>query len=226
MKLIGITGKSGSGKTTLSNMLAQQYPEIGVVHIDDILGDIKLKYFKFLMKENNKGERTKVDSKFKMFIYQNRILFNMFMKFRAKLIKKPLQQQISQLQNEGKTTVIIDDIFLQYHRCYKNLSMILQMTRPYIDRKMAVMERDGVTKEEMVAYDVAHHTGNYRDSKNVNTIKICNNGGKEELQAISQQIYEKHLIPFKTKYKVTRQRQQIKIQDRTETIQIDRKEER
>lgn len=61
MKLIGVTGKAGSGKTTFSDILSQK-DDIGVIHIDDILRDIKLKYFKWLMKEDKQGEKTKVNS--------------------------------------------------------------------------------------------------------------------------------------------------------------------
>ena len=93
MKLIGITGKAGSGKTTFSNMLAV-YPNIEVIHIDDILNKIKLKYFRLLMKKNHNGKKTKVDSKLKLLLYKNKLLFTLFMKFRAKLIKKPLTLEI------------------------------------------------------------------------------------------------------------------------------------
>ena len=60
---------------------------------------LDIKHLKF------EGKKTKVDSKLKTFIYQNKLLFNMFMKFRAKLIEKPLQQRISQLKKEGKNLV-------------------------------------------------------------------------------------------------------------------------
>ena len=65
MKLIGVTGKSGAGKTTFSNYLKENSKDIEVIHIDDLLRDIKLKYFKFLMKEDKNGEKTKVDYKLK-----------------------------------------------------------------------------------------------------------------------------------------------------------------
>ena len=51
MNLVGVTGKSGAGKTTFSNYLKENSKDIEVIHIDDLLRDIKLKYFKFLMKE-------------------------------------------------------------------------------------------------------------------------------------------------------------------------------
>ena len=41
MKLIGITGKAGAGKTTISNIMAQNY-NVGVIHVDDVLKEVKL----------------------------------------------------------------------------------------------------------------------------------------------------------------------------------------
>ena len=45
MKLICVTGKSGAGKTTFSDYLKENSKDIEVIHIDDLLRDIKLKYF-------------------------------------------------------------------------------------------------------------------------------------------------------------------------------------
>lgn len=202
MELVGITGKSGSGKTTFSNMLAQN-SEIGVIHVDNILKDIKLKYFKFLMKENVHGEKTKVDSGLKTMLYKNKILFNIFMRFRAKLIEKPLTTEINNLKSDRKKIILIDDIFLQHLTCYKDLSLLFLIERPFIDRRISLMERDGLTKEEVVAYDIAHFTGNYKEiSHNRKTIKIINNDSKENLNIIAEKIYKKHFVSFKNKYKV------------------------
>ena len=59
MKLIGVTGKSGAGKTTFSDYLKENSKDIEVIHIDDLLRDIKLKYFKFLMEKRKNGEKNK-----------------------------------------------------------------------------------------------------------------------------------------------------------------------
>ena len=60
MNLVGVTGKSGAGKTTFSNYLKENSKDIEVIHIDDLLRDIKLKYFKFLMKEDKNGKKRKL----------------------------------------------------------------------------------------------------------------------------------------------------------------------
>ena len=48
MKLIGIMGKPGSGKTTFSDYLGRK-DTVGVIHVDDLVADIKKKYFKFFL---------------------------------------------------------------------------------------------------------------------------------------------------------------------------------
>ena len=207
MKLIRITGKAGSGKTTFSNMLAV-YPNIEVIHIDDILNKIKLKYFRLLMKKNHNGKKTKVDSKLKLLLYKNKLLFTLFMKFRAKLIKKPLTLEIERLKKNNAKYIIIDDIFLQHQSCYKDLSSIILMKRPYTARKNSLMERDKISKEEVVSYDMAHFSGNYKElTHNNKTIEITNKGDENDLLDLSKHFYEKHLQKksqnMKDKYKVT-----------------------
>lgn len=201
MKLIGVTGKSGSGKTTFSNMLAEK-PNIEVIHIDDILKEIKLKYFKIFLTKDNNGERTKIDSNLKTILYSNKIIFDLFMKFRAKLIENKLDREISRLVQAGNDTIIIDDIFIKYHKVYENISKIFIVNRPYMDRQQAIKERDNLTKKEIVAVDLAHYKENYKEIKaNKNVEIINNNGTQEELSNTVQKIYERQFINFKDKYK-------------------------
>lgn len=226
MKLIGVTGKAGSGKTTFSDILSQK-DDIGVIHIDVILTDIKLKYFKWLMKEDKQGDKTKVNSNLKKILYKNKILFRMFMAFRAKLIEKPLEEEISRLENHGKKVILIDDIFLQYQACYKNLSKVFLIQRPFIQRQKALIERDELTKEEVVAYDVAHVSGNYKDKyKGKNVIKIINNGSKDDLAAKAEKIYEMNFTTIREKYRVKNKNENpvIKVAKIT-TTNLQRKEE-
>ena len=203
MKLIGVTGKSGAGKTTFSNMLSEK-SNIGVIHIDEILTEIKLKYFKLFMKNNNKGEKTKVNSKLKIFIYKNKAIFNIFMNIRAGLIKKSLNERIEKMQSEGKEYVLIDEIFIKHLDVYKDFSKIFIIERPYCARKEALKERDDLTKEEIVANDIAHYKGNYKEiALKDNIEKIYNNGTEQDLRIKANDIYTKHFITFKDKYKQT-----------------------
>lgn len=202
MRLIGVTGKSGAGKTTFSNMLAQK-DNIGVIHVDDILREIKLKYFELLMKEDKNGEKTKVDSKMKMVLYKNKPLFKAFMRVRAKLVEERLKRRIDDLEKQGKRVVLVDDIFLQYQTCYKNLERIFLVERPYVDRRKAVADRDGLTKEEVVAYDMAHYTGNYREIMNQpKVVKINNCGDEQELENSVETVYSKYFASIKEKMRV------------------------
>ena len=201
MKLIGVTGKSGSGKTTFSDMLAEN-PNIDVIHIDDILYDIKLKYFKLIMKENKDGEKIKVDSKLKTFIYKNKIIFNLFMKFRAKLIEKPLEKEIQRLKSQGIENIVIEDTFIKYHKRYKDMAKVFFIQRPYIARIEALQAREKLPKEEVVAADVAHHKGHYNEeATNKVLYKINNNSTPEELKQKAQEIYIENFALFKDKHK-------------------------
>lgn len=201
MKLIGITGKSGAGKTTFSNIMAK-HEDVGVIHIDDLLREIKLKYFKSLMQKSNTGEKTKVNSGLKMLLYKNRIIFNLFMKFRAKLLKKRIDSKIQELQDSGKKVIIIDDIFIKSLHIYDDLEKVLLVERSYVNRKQALKERDDLTLQDIVASDIAHFKGIYRDThKNSKIEKITNKGSKEELIIKAKEIYEKYCTPQKSRFR-------------------------
>ena len=198
MKLIGVTGKSGAGKTTFSNYLKENSKDIEVIHIDDLLRDIKLKYFKFLMKEDKNGEKTKVDSKLKNYIYKTKPIFFMFSKFRAKLIEPALNRRLRELQ--GKRIVIIDDIFIKYHKIYKDFKQIYLVERTYVNRRKSLQQRDEITKEEIVAYDMAHFTGNYKEIKDdKRLIKIQNNSDEKSLREKAREVYLENMLSEREK---------------------------
>lgn len=202
MRLIGITGKAGSGKTTFSNGLAQK-ESIGVIHIDDIWEKIKRKYFKIAMESDGEGSKTKANSKLKLAVYKNKIFFRLFMALRSKLMEKDISKEINRLENMGKRVIIIDDIFLQYQKCYKDISLVFLMERPYLKRKNSLIERDHISKEEVVIYDMAHTSGSHQEkNKNKNIIRINNNKGKEELLAEVEKIYNFNFAPLRKRYRV------------------------
>lgn len=193
MKLIGITGKAGAGKTTFSDYLAQNSKDIGIIHVDDLIKELKLKYFKFLMKKDNKGEKVKVDSRLKKFLYKNKIVFSAFMKFRTKLISHSLERRINELSD--KRIILIDDIFIKYHKLYNDLEKIYVLERAYTNRREALIQRDGISKEEIMAYDLAHYRGNYKEIKgDIRVTKIENDGDKEKLKQKARKVYEETLL--------------------------------
>ena len=198
MNLVGVTGKSGAGKTTFSNYLKENSKDIEVIHIDDLLRDIKLKYFKFLMKEDKNGEKTKVDSKLKNYIYKTKPIFFMFSKFRDKLIEAASNRKLKELQ--GKRIVIVDDIFIKYHKIYKDFKQIYLVERTYVDRKNSLQQRDDITKEEIVAYDMAHFTGNYKEIKDdKRIIKIKNDSDEETLRKKAREVYLENMLSKREK---------------------------
>ena len=97
MKLIGITGKTGAGKTTMSNMLAE-HEDVGVIHVDELVDELKIKYFKFLMKKDAQGRKAKIDPNLKKIIWENKLFLSLVMRFRARILKKPLEARIEELK--------------------------------------------------------------------------------------------------------------------------------
>ncbi len=57
MIYIGVTGKSGAGKTTFSNFWSTK-SNVGVIHFDDLVDDVKKKYFKLFIVKKASEERT------------------------------------------------------------------------------------------------------------------------------------------------------------------------
>ena len=152
MKLIGITGKAGAGKTTISNIMAQNY-NVGVIHVDDVLKEVKLKYLKLFMDKDNKGEKTKVNGKIKMFLFRNKIMFNLIMKFRNLLVTKYIENEIQKLQDKGKDIILIDDIYIKFLHIYNNLDRLFVVERNYNERKEALKQRDDLTLQKLYEVD-------------------------------------------------------------------------
>ena len=201
MKLMGVTGKSGAGKTTFSNIISQNN-DVGVIHIDDLLKEIKLKYFKFLMNTDNHGEKTKVNGNLRMLLYKNRTIFIFFMKFRAFLLRKRINNAIKELHDYGKKIIIIDDIFINFLHVFNDLDRIFILQRSYTERKEALKKRDDLTLKEIVASDIAHFKGIYKDNYNSNTTEnIINNGSKGLLERKAKEIYDKYCQSSKSKFK-------------------------
>lgn len=190
MKIIGITGKAGAGKTTFSDYLGTK-EGIGVIHIDDLFSEIKSKYLKFLMNENKEKATTKLRSNHKTRLYTNPLLFKIFMKFRSKSIEKSLNRKIKELSEENDI-ILVDDIFISYHKIYQQMKEVFLIQRPYIKRCMALIERDELSKEEIVLYDRANDRGNHEKiSKSKKTTIIANKRNKEDLEKTAEQLYRK-----------------------------------
>ena len=122
----------------------------------------------------------------------------MFSKFRAKLIEPALNRKLKELQ--GKRIVIVDDIFIKYHKIYKDFKQIYLVERTYVDRKNSLQQRDDITKEEIVAYDMAHFTGNYKEIKDdKRIIKIKNDSDEETLRKKAREVYLENMLSKREK---------------------------
>lgn len=195
MKLIGVTGKSGAGKTTFSNLFADK-DKAGVIHVDDLVGEIKKKYFKMFLqpKENNTTENTRKNPKLqvgaKKFFYRNKILFRFLMFVRSKMIEKELNRQIEALKLQGKEIIVIDDWVLFSHKnLMPKMSKIYFVERRFQTRRQGIKDRDNSTSEEMKVNDLPYALKICDTIENAQI--VSNNGTLNDLQRIVDEEYEK-----------------------------------
>lgn len=201
MKLIGVMGNGGSGKTTFTGHLEKR-ANIGVIHIDDLVGEVKKKYFKMFLqaKENNTTENTQANPKLKSgakkFFYRNKLAFNFLMAVRSKLIEKDLSKKIEEFERNGKDLVVIDDWALSTHKkLYNKLNRIYTVERPYLSRRKGIQERDALTTDEAKVYDLPYALGFLKRAEGENTEVITNSGTIKELQDRADLEYER-LVGF------------------------------
>lgn len=207
MKLIGVMGNGGSGKTTFTSHLEKR-ENIGVIHIDDLVGEVKKKYFKMFLqpKENNTTENTQANPKLKSgakkFFYRNRLAFNFLMKLRSKLIEKDLGKKIEDFERNGKDLVVIDDWALSTHKkLYKKLNRIYTVERPYLSRRKGIQERDALTTDELKVCDLPYALGFLKRAEGENAKLITNDSTIEELQNKADLEYERLIgVTFDEKY--------------------------
>lgn len=208
MKIIGIIGSSGSGKTTFSNLIGQKRG-VGVIHVDDLVGTVKEKYFKFFLqdKKNNTTETTKKNPKLKpeakLFFYRNKALFNMLMKIRSILVYPKIEKEIERFKNEGKELVIIDDWVLMTHKKLLNkLSHVYMMERDFIVRRNDLKKRDALSSKELKISDLPYALGFVKFPKK-SCSYILNNGSIEDLDKQVAREYSKYISPtFDERYKI------------------------
>lgn len=197
MKLIGVMGNSGSGKTTFTDYLASK-KSVGVVHVDEIVGDIKRKYFKLFLQpeKNNTTESTKKNPKLntniKEFFYKNKYAFKFLMIVRSKLVEKELNSKIRDLKLEGKKVILIDDWALPTHKkLIPKLNRVFFLRRGITTRRDSLRERDELTRHELRVYDIPYAIKRIEAPKNANVSVIYNNGSFEELFQKAEDEYER-----------------------------------
>lgn len=197
MKLVGVMGNSGSGKTTFTNYLDNK-ENVGVIHVDDLVGEAKKKYFKpFLQpKENNTTETTRSNPKLKIgikeFFYRNRFAFNFLMMIRSKLVEKELNRRIRELKMEGKRVIIVDDWALPTHqKLLPKFNQIYFLKRGILSRRQGLTERDGLTRKELRVSDIPYSLKRIDIPKNSKVSVIYNNGSFEQLFQNAEEEYEK-----------------------------------
>ena len=212
MKLIGIMGKPGSGKTTFSDYLGCK-DTVGVIHVDDLVADIKKKYFKFFLqpKENNKTENVKNNPKLKAGIkekfYKNKFLFNILMKLRTKLIEKELLKKIEDFKLDGKEITIIDDWALPYqNKIFHKLDKIYTLERDFLERRDGLKQRDALTVRELRVCDIPYSLEHIKLPEGENVVKILNKGSMKELKEQADREYEKiGMLSFDERYSIKSQ---------------------
>ncbi len=196
MKLIGIMGNAGSGKTTFTEHLDKR-KNVGVIHVDNLVGNIKRKYFKLFLqkKENNTTPTTKANpklkSRWKNLFYKNKFLFKILMTLRSKLVEKELNKQIEEFKRDGKKVIAIDDWALPYHKkIFSRLDNVYTIERNYLTRRDGLKKRDDLTLNELKIYDLPYALNFIIPPTGKNTKIIKNNGTIKELQDKADTEYE------------------------------------
>lgn len=197
MKIIGVTGKSGAGKTTFASFLGER-KNVGVIHIDNIMNNIKEEKFKSQIKGRTKSNAPiLLSSKVRMFLSSYKIPFKIYMAIKRKMMKSKIENQIKEFKREGKDAVIIEGVHLPYLVDSKLFSKTIYVRRSYIDRKRALRKRENLSKRDIIERDLPYKrklsTTNEKDFDYV----IENNLGKEELKAASNKIYDE-IVGIKT----------------------------
>ena len=74
-----------------------------------------------------------------------------------------------------------------------------------------MQQRDEITKEEIVAYDMAHFTGNYKEIKDdKRIIKIQNNSDEKSLREKAREVYLENMLSEREK--MLRENKVIKLE--------------
>lgn len=207
MKIVGVMGNTGSGKTTFTSYLEQK-DNVGVIHVDDIMGKAKQKYFKMFLqpKENNTTENTiknpKIKAGAKNFFYRNKLNFSILMFVRSKLISKELDKQIEEFRKQGKSLVVIDDWALSKNKKLLNrCNHVYTLQRNYMNRRAGLRKRDGLTNFELKTCGIPYALGFIKPPIGEKCSVIRNNGSLEELYKHAEKVYERYVgLSFDEKY--------------------------
>lgn len=207
MKIIGVMGNTGAGKTTFTNYLEQK-DNVGVIHVDDIMGKAKRRYFKMFLqpKENNNTENTKRNPKVKegakKFFYRNKFNFSILMLIRNKLISKELDNQIGKFKKEGKSLIVIDDWALTKNpKLLNRCNHVYMLQRNYLSRRSGLRKRDGLTTKELKTTGLPYALGYIKQPEGDKYSVITNNGSIEDLYLHAEKVYERYVgLSFDEKY--------------------------
>lgn len=209
MKIIGIMGNGGSGKTSFSDALASK-ESVGIIHVDDLVGNVKRKYFKFFLqpKKNNTTESTeknpKLKSGAKQFFYKNKIAFNFLMKLRSMLVTPQINEKLSEFKKEGKELVVIDDWVLSTHKKLMNkINHVYILDRNFFARRKGMKQRDDLSIEELKISDLPYALEFVKLPIGENVTHINNNGSLNDLQEKAFIELSKYVTPtFDERYKI------------------------
>lgn len=197
MKLVGVMGKSGAGKTTFTDILAEN-SNVGIIHVDDLVAKAKQKYFKMFLQPSQKNttentkKNPKLDSRAKEFFYANKTMFNILMKIRSSLVRKPLDEEIRKLKIQGKRVIVIDDWALNTHKnLYSKLNRIYYIERNFLCRRRSLKLRDDLNNAELRISDIPYAMGHLKKPTGAKVTTISNAGTIEDLRTKAREEYEK-----------------------------------
>lgn len=196
MKIIGVMGNGGSGKTTFTTYFEQK-TNVGVIHVDDILGEAKRKYFKpFLQpKSNNTTESTKKNPKLKPEIkeafYRNKYAFKFLMAIRSALVTDTILEKNNEYKSQGKRVIVIDDWALSTNKKLLNkCNHVFFLKRGFLNRREGLRQRDDLSRKELRVSDLPYAKGYISEPAALNVSVIENNGTIKDLFTRAEQEYQ------------------------------------
>ena len=199
MIIIGVTGKSGAGKTTFSDFLGKR-DNVGVIHLDKVVDDVKESKFKNQIRERNKNNGPVMFSnKVHIVINNNKFLFRAFCTIKKFLMKDKIKEEIARFKREGKDAVVIDSCYLTDLVDEKLFDKIICVKRPYKSRLDSIVKREKESEEkiDLVTRDMPYKRKISKARKLKYDYVILNTLGKDELERAGEKIYDE-VVGIKT----------------------------
>lgn len=191
MKVIGIGGESASGKTTLSNLISSYDDDIEIIHLDNVLDDIKKGIVpNDDLKVAREGFEDVVVLKNNPFCNIKNPVFNLiYFNLRRLVVNSIVKRKLKETENDKFSIAIIEGASLEAIDVSFDYLVKVQTTMPVrIDRWL---ERDNESYSEKDMHKKDDYTRNLRGSKVLKYNRVINNPqGIFYMDKVAKEIYD------------------------------------